>query len=144
MVRTNVVFPMFLNSKATLLNIMCIKISGRLPWMKNYQRLRNRKTITTNMRWKFQKRTKWLDMFPVIFTSARLRGGTIKCEITGKRQNKRGNGLEVPCKYIVKRPFHMVLNIEKIIKDYLSRTAKWKQWYIPFHIFEICLTFSTV
>ena len=63
-------------------------------------------------------------MFSVIFTSARLRGGTIKCEITGKRQNKRGNGLEVPCKYIVKRPFHMVLNIEKIIKDYLSRTAK--------------------
>ena len=50
--------------------------------------------------------------------------GTIKCEITGKRQNNRGNGLEVPCKYIVKRPFHMVLNVEKIIKDYLSRTAK--------------------
>ena len=41
MVRTNV-FPMFLNSKATLLDIMCIKISGHLPWVKNYQQLRNR------------------------------------------------------------------------------------------------------
>ena len=28
------VSPMFLNSKATLLDIMCIKISGRLPWGK--------------------------------------------------------------------------------------------------------------
>ena len=51
-------------------------------------------------------------------------GGTMKCEITGKRQNKRGNGLEVPCEYIVKEPFHMILNVEKIIKYYLSRTAK--------------------
>ena len=44
--------------------------------------------------------------------------------ITGERQNKRRNGLEVPRKYIIKGPFHMVLNVEKIIKDYLSRTAK--------------------
>ena len=29
------------------------------------------------------------------------RGG-LKCEITGKRQNKRGNGLKVPFKYIAK------------------------------------------
>ena len=28
------VFPMFLNSKATLLDIMCIKISVRLPLVK--------------------------------------------------------------------------------------------------------------
>ena len=41
-------------------------------------------------------------------TSALLCGGTIKCEITGKRQNKRGNGLEAPCKYIVKGPFHII------------------------------------
>ena len=53
-----------------------------------------------------------------------LGGGTIKCEITGKRQSKRGNGLEVPCKYTVKGPFHMISNVEKIIKDYLSRTTK--------------------
>ena len=35
------VFPKFLNSKATLLDIMCIKISGRLPGVKNYQQLWN-------------------------------------------------------------------------------------------------------
>ena len=34
-------FPVFLNSKATLLAIMCIKISGCLPWVKNYQGLGN-------------------------------------------------------------------------------------------------------
>ena len=44
--------------------------------------------------------------------------------ITGERQNKRRNGLEVPRKYIIKGPFHMVLNVEKIIKDYLSRRTK--------------------
>ena len=69
MARTNVCIPMFLNSKAMLLDIICIKISGRLTLVKNYQRLRNRKTITSNMRRKFKKRTKWLDMFPVIFQS---------------------------------------------------------------------------
>ena len=57
-------------------------------------------------------------------TTALLCGGTIKCEITGRRQNKRGNGLEVPCEYIVKGPFHVILDVEKIIKDYLSRTTK--------------------
>ena len=51
-------------------------------------------------------------------TSALLCGGTIKWEITGKRQNKRRNGLEVTCKYIVKGPLHMISNVENIIKDY--------------------------
>ena len=54
------------------------------------------------------------------WTSVLLCGGTIKYEITGKRQNKRGNGLEVACEYKYKGPFHMILNVEKIIKD-LSR-----------------------
>ena len=57
-------------------------------------------------------------------TSALLCGGTIKSKITGKRQNKRGDGLEVPYKYIVKGPFHMISNVKKIIKNYLSRTTK--------------------
>ena len=57
-------------------------------------------------------------------TFALLCGGTITCEITGKRQKKRWDGLEVPCKYITKGPFHMILNVEKIIKDYLSSTTK--------------------
>ena len=56
-------------------------------------------------------------------TSALLCRRTIKCEIIGKKQNKCGNGLENPCKYIVKGPFHMILNVEKIIKDCLSRTT---------------------
>ena len=67
-------------------------------------------------------------MFPVIFQSIVpphfCVGGTIKCEIIGKTQNKRGNGLEVLCKYFAKGPFHMISNVEKIIKDYLSRTTK--------------------
>ena len=57
-------------------------------------------------------------------TFALLCGGTITSEITGKRQKKRWDGLEVPFKYITKGPFHMILNVEKIIKDYLSRTKK--------------------
>ena len=59
-------------------------------------------------------------------TSAILCVGTITCEITWKRQKKCGNGLEVPHKYIVKGLFHVILNVEKIIKDYLFRTTKWK------------------
>ena len=51
-------------------------------------------------------------------------GGGLKCEIAGKRQNKHGNGLKVLFKYIVKGLFLMILNVEKIIKDYLSRTTK--------------------
>ena len=35
-------------------------------------------------------------------TTLLLCGGNIRCEVTGKRQNKRGNGLEVPCKFIVR------------------------------------------
>ena len=58
------------------------------------------------------------------YSSALLCGGTIKCEITGKRQNKRGNVLEVSCRYVVKGPFHMNLNVEKIIKGCLSRTTQ--------------------
>ena len=55
--------------------------------------------------------------------SALLGGGNIECEITGIRQSKRGNGLEIPCKYIVKGPFHMIFNVENIAKGYLSRTT---------------------
>ena len=57
-------------------------------------------------------------------TSTLLSGWTIKCDITGKKLNKRGNELEVSCKYIVKRPFHMLLNVQKIIEDYLPSTTK--------------------
>ena len=34
-----------------------------------------------------------------------LSGGTMQATVTGKRENKRGNGLELPCKVTVKAPF---------------------------------------
>ena len=43
-----------------------------------------------------------------------------------EKSKQTWNGLEVPRKHIVKGPFHTILNVEKIIKDYLSRTTKWK------------------
>ena len=108
------VFPMFLNSKATFLDIMCIKISGGLPWVKNYQRLRNHHDKYAV---KVLKENEVVGHVPrdisKYCTSALLYGGTKKFEITVKRQNKRGNGIEVPW-----------WNVEKIIKDYLSRTTK--------------------
>ena len=54
-------------------------------------------------------------------TTLLLCGGKIRCEVTGRRQNKRGNGLEV-CKFIVKRPHYITCKIDMIIKDYISRT----------------------
>ena len=55
-------------------------------------------------------------------TTLLLCGGKIRCEVTGRRQNKRGNGLEVPCKFIVKGPHYITCKIDMIIKDYISRT----------------------
>ena len=48
-------------------------------------------------------------------------GGTVECLVLKKGENKRGNGLKVPCKYIVNRPKYMFTNIECLIKDYLNR-----------------------
>lgn len=55
-------------------------------------------------------------------TTAMLAGGTISCKIAGKRENKRGNGLEVPCIYKVKGPKFIVEKVEMLIVDYLKRT----------------------
>ena len=44
----------------------------------------------------------------------------MECVVVGKKENRRGNGLEVPCKYIVKGPKYMLTNIECMIKDYLG------------------------
>ena len=54
-------------------------------------------------------------------TSALSCGGTVECLVLKKRENKRGNGLKVPCKYIVSGPKYMLTNIECLIKDYLKR-----------------------
>ena len=92
---------MFLNSKATLLDITCIKIFVRLPWVKIYQRLRNRKTCGDKYAVKVLKQNELVGHVPrdisKYCTSALLWRGTIKCEMTWKRQNKRGNGIEFPC-----------------------------------------------
>ena len=39
-----------------------------------------------------------------IFSFALYSGGKINATVTGKRKNKRKNGLEVPCSYKVKGP----------------------------------------
>ena len=55
-------------------------------------------------------------------TSTLLCGGTVECIVIDKREKKCGNGLEVPCKYIVKGPKYVLTNIECIIKYYLGQT----------------------
>ena len=41
-----------------------------------------------------------------------LSGGIMQASVTGKRENKRGNGLELPCKVTVKAPF-FIYSIQK-------------------------------
>ena len=57
------------------------------------------------------------------YTSILLRGRNMECVI-GTWQNKRGNGLEVLYKYIVKGPTYMLTIIKCMIKDYLVRTNR--------------------
>ena len=46
-----------------------------------------------------------------------LPGGSMKVCVTGKRVNKRGKGLEVPCLVTVKVSEHILSKVEPIIKD---------------------------
>ena len=41
---------------------------------------------------------------------------TVECVVLGRRENKYGNKLEVPHKYIVKGPKYMLKNVECLIK----------------------------
>ena len=41
----------------------------------------------------------------------------MKVCVTGKRENKRGKGLEVPCLVTVKVSEHILSKVEPIIKD---------------------------
>ena len=59
-----------------------------------------------------------------------LCGVTVECAVFGKRENKRGNGMETPCIYIVKGPTYMLANTECMIKDYLRRTNFYSTYYI--------------
>ena len=51
-------------------------------------------------------------------TTALLCGGNIRCEVTGRKENKRRNGLEFPCEYMTKGPSYMTNHVEMLIKDY--------------------------
>ena len=41
---------------------------------------------------------------------------TVECVVLRRRENKYGNKLEVPHKYIVKRPKYILKNVESLIK----------------------------
>ena len=47
---------------------------------------------------------------------------TILCKIAGKRENNRGNGLEVPYIFNVKGPRIIAEREEMIIVNYLNRS----------------------
>ncbi len=53
-----------------------------------------------------------------------LAGGKICVTVTGHRQNKRNNGLEVPCLYRIKGPRSRAIEAEGVIKEYLERINK--------------------
>jgi hypothetical protein len=44
--------------------------------------------------------------------------------VTGHRQNKRNNGLEVPCLYRIKGPRSRAIEAGGVIKEYLERINK--------------------
>ena len=50
-----------------------------------------------------------------------LSGGSMKACVTGKRENKRGKGLEVPCVVTVKMSEHIFTKVEPIIQDLCKR-----------------------
>ena len=45
----------------------------------------------------------------------------IKVRITGNRENRRHQGLEVPCKVIIKTPHHAFVKADVIIRDLCSK-----------------------
>ena len=53
-----------------------------------------------------------------------LSGAMITCGVTGVRQNKRNNGLEVPCKYTAKGISGHILKVESVISDILTRMSQ--------------------
>ena len=50
-----------------------------------------------------------------------LSGGYMKLRVTRRRENKRGNGLEVPCTISIKCPFYTFVKAEPILKDLCKR-----------------------
>ena len=54
-------------------------------------------------------------------TAFLLSGGRINCVVTGKHENKRRNGLEVPCIYRINSPNFKVQNEELLINEHLEK-----------------------
>ena len=54
-------------------------------------------------------------------TSILANGGKITVEVIGNKENSRGNGLEVPGKYVVKGPYHSTEKGHFLINDYCRR-----------------------
>ena len=61
---------------------------------------------------------------PKWLSSAIFTGCVIKVELIWKLQNKRNNGIEVPCKYTIKGPVHNVDGVETIIDEYIGLVYK--------------------
>ena len=51
-------------------------------------------------------------------------GGKISTVVTGRRENRKSNGLEVPCSYKLKGTKDVLLKVETIINEYFERTVK--------------------
>ena len=60
-----------------------------------------------------------INLHPVIWG-----GGAIKVKKTRKTENPRGQGLEVPCKVIIKMPNYAFVKADVVIRDICSRN-KW-------------------
>ena len=55
------------------------------------------------------------------FCCALNSGGKVKASVCGRRENKRGNGLEVTCNNLLKGPDKYLGKAECIIKDIVGR-----------------------
>ena len=53
-----------------------------------------------------------------------LAEGKVCATVTGHRQNKRNNGLEVPCLYRIKAPRSRAIQAEAVIKECQRRINK--------------------
>ena len=62
-------------------------------------------------------------------TSVLLGGGTMECVFIEQRENKRREGLKVPCKYIAKGPKYMLTNTECMIK-FLEHILYFKEFFV--------------
>ena len=91
-----------------------------LTWLtKNFQQKRNLKILTTKYFVKIVKN----EGLSEYCTTVILTGATISCKITGKWENKLGNGLEVPCIYKGYGPIFIVQRIEILIMGFFRSAS---------------------